>query len=696
MKTLTQTEATEFHDEMLRIQKHCGGNEQRKQYKIQFRLMLGICLDADDKAKINTKCGFTINRMTDMVHWPVLLNVLLFAMGETLKPSSGYTLSSSLNMLVTAWCNDDKCYPKKRGSGVSRGYHINMLDGDQVTAAIYNLLYDGHSIQDLGHAAYLIGRVKWNVEYQAANPAHNDIDLAAAYSDIVPTPSDDTVYVPASFEAAVVLVAHYSGEKTETIQASMDILLARSDIYNDELSYDTAPVDLQSLCTAILTNSVPVVAEIEDEEIEDANPFGYVEEVAAVVLTGFAPEVGEKWVEPHPLDAALLPHIDALIKQAGAGHMTSISDYVDRLKLVDTAYRNAAIDAAWYKSQMTNNSAFGGDCMVDGATLTYEVVMRKAKDLFTDAHGRKSSKLDFEIKTLIWRNEDGFEVRHPKCPDIDETYKFRMHHLIKYLTAKCFGQHVWMHGHTGTGKTSFVEQVEARLGFPMERLNLDSNMERADIVGSIDIVVKDGAPMSQFTEGMLPKAMVQPMVFLLDEIDAGRPDMLFVLQRALENKGLTLTEDGGRLVSPHPLFMFAGTANSRGQGDEHGWYQGVRPMNLAFLNRFGAFIEVGYMDEDDERQFLKDAYPNLDVRMADQFAAFAQMVRSSFMNGELSQTVSPRNLHAMAQYYQHYTAFMSHEEAWTEVVETCVSDAAPADNQQRIVELSRTVFGGGL
>ena len=334
--------------------------------------------------------------------------------------------------------------------------------------------------------------------------------------------------------------------------------------------------------------------------------------------------------------------------------------------------------------------------VVDGATLTYEVVRVKAMDLFTDARGNKSYKLDFEVNTLVWRDDSGNVVRHPKCPDIDTTYKFRMHHLIKYLTAKEFGQHSWFHGHTGTGKTTFVEQVEARLGFPIERLNLDSNLERSDIVGNIDIVVEDGAPKSVFTEGLLPRAMVQPMVFILDEIDAGRADMLFVLQRALENKGLTLTEDAGRVVMPHKLFTFAATANSRGQGDEFGWYQGVRPMNLALLNRFGAFIEVTYLDEDDELQFIKDAYPKLDAGMAEQMCAFTQLVRNSFMNGEISQTMSPRNLHAMCQYYMHFTSFLSHDEAWNEVVETCVSDAAPSDNQQRIAELANRVFAGGL
>lgn len=403
-----------------------------------------------------------------------------------------------------------------------------------------------------------------------------------------------------------------------------------------------------------------------------------------------------KAVEPIPLDPNLKKAVDALLNQASQGAITNADYYTDHIKSLNDQVIDALGALNDARSAINDQASAPQPVTVDGSTLTYKVVMRKAKDLFKDAKGRTSTKLDFDVETLVWYDASGNEVRHPACPEIDPHYKFRMHHIIKYLTAKKFRQHTWSHGHTGTGKTTFIEQVEARLGFPVERLNLDSNMERADVVGNVDIVVKDGAPSSVFTEGLLPVAMQQPMTFILDELDAGRPDMLFVLQRALENKGLTLTEDAGRLVKPHPLFSFAATANSRGQGDEHGWYSGVRPMNLAFLNRFGAFIEVNYMDEDDELQFIKDAYPKLNVVMAEQFARFAQLIRGAFMNGEISQTLSPRNLHAMAQYYMHFNTFMPHIEAVDEVIETCVSDAAPADNQQHIRELANRVFAGGL
>ena len=548
-----------------------------------FRETINHCLNDEERQSFHARSGITLNRLTDMVGIPCLINAIRAGV-EDYREHKHKTHGDLLNSLAkgtgalvdaiadihTAWCNDSKCRPAARGGGVSRGYHVNAYD-----------------LSD-------------NMSY-----------LMDAADELLNTPADD-----------------------------------------------------------------------EEEDL--------VEEIGAEIR-----ELAGEYVDI-PIDPSLLPAVDALLQQASGSRITGLGHYEEQIKQLRLDQLNLQDDLKAASSKAQAGPAQSGQVVVDATTLDYSIVRVKASTLFTDANGSRSKKLNFLVNTLVWRDEDGNVVRHPNCPDVDASYKFRMHHLIKYLTAKEFGQHSWFHGHTGTGKTSFIEQVEARLGFPIEVLNLDSSLERSDMVGNIDIKVKDGAPYSFFTEGLLPKAMTQPLTFILDEVDAGRPDMLFVLQRALENKGLTITEDAGRVVKPHPLFSFAATANSRGQGDEYGWYQGVRPMNLAFLNRFGAFIEIHYLDEDDEKKFLNDAYPKLDKRMADQFCAFAQLVRGAFMNGEISQTLSPRNLHAMAQYYQHYTDFMSHEDAVKEVVETCVTDAAPADNAQRICELSSRVFDGGL
>src|SRR5690606_15658140 len=148
--------------------------------------------------------------------------------------------------------------------------------------------------------------------------------------------------------------------------------------------------------------------------------------------------------------------------------------------------------------------------------------------------------------------------------------------------------------------------------------------------------------VTKFTEGTLPRAMQRPGFLLVDEIDAGRPDILFVLQRALEGNGLMLTEDNGRIIKPHPLFRFAATANTRGQGDESGVYSGVRAMNGAMLDRFPVFIEFDYIEADREAHLLTNKNPTLHKDIAGMMTQFAKEVRIAFKNGELFQPVTPR------------------------------------------------------
>jgi cobaltochelatase CobS len=137
----------------------------------------------------------------------------------------------------------------------------------------------------------------------------------------------------------------------------------------------------------------------------------------------------------------------------------------------------------------------------------------------------------------------------------------------------------------------------------------------------------------------------------MDEIDAGRPDILFVVQRALESKGLMLTEYNGRIINPHPLFRFTATANTRGQGDEYGMYSGTRTMNAAMVDRFTAFIEFEYMNPKEESALLQKMTPSLDPSMADKMCQFAKEVRSAFSKGEVYSTISPRGLSVFADSY---------------------------------------------
>lgn len=384
------------------------------------------------------------------------------------------------------------------------------------------------------------------------------------------------------------------------------------------------------------------------------------------------------------IDPSLKPAIDALLKQ---NSNLTFDQMVDQFNEQVSKVMDLTNQVNRLSKSASNVPAMPTAGVHDD--LTYEVVMQNAGKVF----GRKVKALNFDIPTLVWRNANGDEVRHPLCPDVDTNYEFRPDHLIKFLSGHLFGQNLWLHGHTGTGKTTLAEQVAARLGFPVPRLNLDSNIERSDMVGSKELTIENGVPVTTFVEGILPKAMQMPCFLILDEFDAGQADVMFVIQRALEKKGLVLTEDGGRLVESHPLFRFVATANSRGQGDEYGWYQGVRPMNVATLDRFGVFIEVDYLDKNTEQKLLTNKYPTLKQTDAEEMAQFAVEIRQAFKTGELSTTISPRGMDSLVMYFLHMSDLMpDRKTALKKALEVVITDRAPADSTRTVIEMADRVF----
>lgn len=382
------------------------------------------------------------------------------------------------------------------------------------------------------------------------------------------------------------------------------------------------------------------------------------------------------------IDETMKPAIDKLL--ATGGSSLTFDQMVQQHN--DVVSENLKLSTRPVAS--ANTLPVGGDA--DG--LTYKVVWDKASVVFK----RNVKALKFDIPTLVWTDASGNTVRHPECPEIDPNYQFRPDHLIKFLFALHDPQdilNVWLHGHTGTGKTTLAEQIAAHIGFPAPRLNLDSNIERSDMVGRDRITVKDGAPITEFIEGILTKAMQKPGIMILDEFDAGREDVMFVLQRALEGKGLTLTEQGGQVIQPNELFMFCATANSRGQGDEFGWYTGVRPMNVATLDRFGTFIEVDYLDKGTEKKLLADKYPKLSEADADEMCQFAVEIRQAFKTGELSTTISPRGMNAMVKCFMHMSSLMpDRKTAIKKSLEIVITDRAPVDSRHVVIEMADRVF----
>ena len=374
--------------------------------------------------------------------------------------------------------------------------------------------------------------------------------------------------------------------------------------------------------------------------------------------------------------------VNAMLKKSN-----DYDDLVEKSKELENEVRTLKTKATLVPT------ALSGDHEVDGTKLKYKVEMKKASDIFKNPKtGKAIAQLKFDIPTLVWEDDKGNVVKHPMCPDVDENYQFRATHLIKFLSAFILNKNVWCHGHTGTGKTTLPEQVASRIGYPLFPLNLDSQLERADLTGQTNLVQENGTTITKFEEGILPRAMVQPCFLVLDEIDAGKPDILFAIQRATEGKGLLLTEDGGRLVKPHPLFRFVATANSRGQGDETGVYAGVRPMNGALLNRFPMFIEVDYISQEEETQLLTKKY-STPTDVVKNLTEFAKLARKAFTSAETSVPVSPRDTMAFAEYFAHFSTILSTKTQAIEfAMDTAIISRSPQDNRQRLVELATRCF----
>ena len=305
-----------------------------------------------------------------------------------------------------------------------------------------------------------------------------------------------------------------------------------------------------------------------------------------------------------------------------------------------------------------------------------------AAELFIGPKGEKSELLDFTVQAYEWDHE------HPLVPAIDPNYKFKLDYLVDILWAIRNRKNMWLYGHTGTGKTTMLEQVCARLSWPVIRVNLDSGVERIDLLGKTGLKAEGGATTTTWEDGVLPQAMEMGAFLIIDEIDFGRSEVMYSIQRALEDKGLLLTEDGGRVVNPHPMFRIAATANTRGQGDELGLYQGAKVQSTALLNRFTAWIDVDYMDKDDEAKLLQEVVGVSD-KDAKALALFASEARVAFKNGELMMPVSPRELIPMAQAFAFFTSTMkSRKAAIDRAVKMVLSNKVPTDNRQKLQEIA--------
>jgi cobaltochelatase CobS len=246
-----------------------------------------------------------------------------------------------------------------------------------------------------------------------------------------------------------------------------------------------------------------------------------------------------------------------------------------------------------------------------------------------------------------------YSVATEHVPDIDPDYLFDKQTTLAILAGFAFNRRVMVSGYHGTGKSTHIEQVAARLNWPMVRVNLDSHVSRIDLVGKDAIVVKDGMQVTEFRDGILPWAYQHNVALCFDEYDAGRPDVMFVIQRVLESSGRLTLLDQSRVIRPHPAFRLFATANTVGLGDTTGLYHGTQQINQAQMDRWSIVTTLNYLPHDNEVDIvLAKAKHYRDAKgkeIVNKMVRVADMTRQAFINGDLSTVMSPRTVITWAE-----------------------------------------------
>ncbi len=249
----------------------------------------------------------------------------------------------------------------------------------------------------------------------------------------------------------------------------------------------------------------------------------------------------------------------------------------------------------------------------------------------------------------------GFNEPNEHVPEIDSNYRFDPETTLSILAGFAKNRRVLIQGYHGTGKSTHIEQVAARLNWPCVRVNLDSHISRIDLIGKDAIVLKDGKQITEFQDGILPWAYANPVALVFDEYDAGRPDVMFVIQRILETDGKLTLLDQSRVIKPNTYFRLFGTANTVGLGDTSGLYHGTQQINQGQMDRWNIVTILNYLSINEEEQIISSKIKKLNNKNGKEIiksmVATADLSRTGFMNGDISTVMSPRTVLTWAENY---------------------------------------------
>ena len=246
-----------------------------------------------------------------------------------------------------------------------------------------------------------------------------------------------------------------------------------------------------------------------------------------------------------------------------------------------------------------------------------------------------------------------FSEANEYVPDHDENYIFDRDTTLAILMGFKHNRRVMVQGYHGTGKSTHIEQVASRLNWPLVRVNLDSHVSRIDLVGKDAIVLKDGKQITEFREGLLPWSLQRPMALVFDEYDAGRPDVMFVIQRVLEVDGKLTLLDQNKVIRPNPHFRLFATANTVGLGDTTGLYHGTQQINQGQMDRWSVVCTLNYLPRAVEAQIVLAKLPGYQTeagrKTVESMVALADLTRKGFMAGDISTVMSPRTVLTWAE-----------------------------------------------
>ena len=250
---------------------------------------------------------------------------------------------------------------------------------------------------------------------------------------------------------------------------------------------------------------------------------------------------------------------------------------------------------------------------------------------------------------------DSFSEKNPYVPELDENYKFDRDTTLAILSGFAFNKRVLIQGYHGTGKSTHIEQVASRLNWPCVRVNLDSHISRIDLIGKDAIVIKDGKQITEFKEGVLPWSVQNPVALVFDEYDAGRPDVMFVIQRILESEGKLTLLDKNKVINQNKFFRMFATTNTIGLGDTSGLYHGTQQINQGQMDRWNIVTTLNYLKAEKELEIIIAKNKSLNNSKGKEkvlkMIKVADLTRNGFVNGDISTVMSPRTVLTWAENY---------------------------------------------